>query len=385
MVRLLLSEVNPGAAEALAEQLTIDGGVEIVGFARDGLEAAQLIAQVKPDVAIIHASLPGLDGFRAVQMGSLVNPETACILLVEGNGDSRTRAMRSGARAAVPLDTPVAQIRQLIEDLSELSRLKQEPEYDIITDPNKMPVTLAVTGAKGGIGKTTTAVNLALCFAKQFTDQVVLVDFFGQFGDIALLLDLPVNGNIGDLAGFTELDLNLVERHLSTHPSGLRVLAAPSAKSGMAGVGNADVHYLASLLGLLRRKYRFVIFDIPPLVGEASGYVFLRCMFVLVIATLHDLAVIRDTADLLAMLDGQRVPPQRVKLIANQEGDSRQFTTRDLAEATGHKVFHRIPFDAQSVVRAVNEGIPISIGQPSSPLGRAYDELRAAILRELPK
>jgi cellulose biosynthesis protein BcsQ len=47
-----------------------------------------------------------------------------------------------------------------------------------------MPVTIAVTGAKGGIGKSTTTVNLAVSFARKYPGQVVLIDFYGQYGNV---------------------------------------------------------------------------------------------------------------------------------------------------------------------------------------------------------
>ncbi len=384
MIRLLLSEVNPGAAEALSDQLAADGQVEIVGFARDGLEAAQMIAQVKPDVALIHASLPGMDGYKTVRMATLANPDTACILLVDGHENAIQDGMRAGARAVISDNEEISHIRQLIDELAELTRCKQEPEYDIITDPSKMPVTIAVTGAKGGIGKTTTATNVALCLAKHSPNQVVLVDFFGQFGDVSLLLDLSAGGDMAELASYDELDPDLVEKHLATHTSGLKVLAAPTAKSGPEKLARLGVPYLGSLVGLLRRKYRFVIFDIPPLVSDASDYVFSRCSFILVVSTLTDLATIRDTGELLGMLDAQQIPQGRIKLIVNQDGASKQFAARDLEETTGHNIYHRIPYDAQAVVRAVNEGMPISLGQAGSPLALSYKALVDLLLGELP-
>ncbi len=384
MIRLLLSEVNPGAAQELAERLAASGQIEVVGFARDGLEAAQMIAQMKPDVAIIHTSLPGMDGYSAVHLASLANPDTASILLADGEPNSVERGMRAGARAVLSANASIEEIAELVEELAQLAQSKQQLEYSIITDPAKMPVTIAVTGAKGGSGKTTTATNLALCLAKRFPNQVVIVDFFGQFGDVSLQLDLSLPTNIAQLSSYNELDPDLVERHLGVHDSTLRVLAAPTAADGLNKATSLDVAYLANLLGILRRKYRFVIFDIPPLVSEVSEYIFSRCTFIIVVATLTDLASIRDSAELLALLEKLQIPRSRIKLIANQDGANKQFTVRDLEETTNYKVSHRIPYDGQAVVRAINEGIPICVGQPGSPVARSYEAIVDALLSELP-
>ena len=105
MIRLLISENEPGQAQQLADKLGTSEEIEVLGYARDGLEVAQMTAQLSPDVALIHADLPGMDGFDACQMATLASPETACIVLLdaaEPSEESKQRAMRVGARAALP-------------------------------------------------------------------------------------------------------------------------------------------------------------------------------------------------------------------------------------------------------------------------------------------
>ena len=331
---------------------------------------------------MIHSELPGLTGYEACQYAGCAAPGVPAILLT--NEDSSAvlqQALRAGARATVSPDASAETLQNLVTEIAALRECTDTPEYQLITDPARVPISVAVTSAKGGVGRTTIATNLALCLARKHPDDTVLVDFFGQFGDVALLLDIVPTGTIADLAQFPELDPELVDGHLTRHSSGLRVLASAGAEVTDARSTSAmSVQYLATLFGILRRKYRFVVFDIPPLLYPASPYVLLRCLHVLVISNLRDLATLRDTATFCRLLESSRIPRDRIKLVANRISRRGNFTKEDLEQASGQSVVHEIPNDPETVVAALNEGAPFVIGQPSSAISRSIADLADRII-----
>jgi len=231
MIRVLLSENTPGAADEIARKLTDADDITVVGYARDGMEAAQMVAQLKPDAALIYTDMSGMDGFEACRMASLAAPKTGCILIALSDSDNQEtwqKAMNSGARGLITADAGVEELLEIVRQAGALTKYMDELEYQLVTDPSKMPVTIAITGAKGGIGKTTIATNLAICLQKEFPSQVVLVDFLGQYGDVPLLLDMHPQGGLGELLLMDELDADMVQSQLTQHSSGLWVLAAPN-------------------------------------------------------------------------------------------------------------------------------------------------------------
>jgi pilus assembly protein CpaE len=388
-VRIVVTEPHPGASEELQAELSrhfeMQGGgnVEIVAVAHDGLEAAQMAAQLSPDVILLDEEMPGMTGYEAAELISLAAPDVAAVIMV---GESRSQdtevikqALRAGARAVIGPNMAPDALVELLSQLTVIAQGRNRPEYELITDPKKMPVTIAVTGAKGGIGKSMTAVNLAVSFARKHPGEVVLIDFYGQFGNVPLMLDINPDYDIGELAAFVnEMDSTIVETHLVTHSeSGLKVLAGEPGSSGVGGrlSERDEIAFLADLIGLLRRQYRFVFFDVPPLIGHASDYVFSRSQYIVLVSALMDLSAVRDTATLYEQLLDDRIAPERIKMIVSRYSRSNELTVADLEQATGAEVVHTLPDDAQAATSSVNEGEPVVISRPNSPLSRAIGEL----------
>jgi pilus assembly protein CpaE len=384
MITVVISEVNPGAAEGLRNELINQVGgqeqVQVVGYARDGLEVAQLAAQLKPDLLFIDQDMPGIDGYEACRLSSAAAPDSICIILADGDLSAATeKGMRAGARAVIKREQAPGALGQLVTQLAQLRKVKQTDQYAIVTDPARLPVTVAITSAKGGVGKTTIAANLGVLFAKRFPNQVVLVDFYGQFGDVTLALDLRPEANIADLINYGSLDADLVETHLLRHETGLKVL--PGVGRGQPQlVTGIDVPHLAELFGLLRLKYRFVLFDMPPVLWTASTYIMSRCNELVIVANTIDLATLRDTTSLLEAIMATHIPKERIHLLANRVSRQNQFTVRDLEEATGFPVVAQLPDDPQTAMGSYNEGKPFSLSNPNAPITQSLQKLMSRLL-----
>lgn len=384
MIRCVVTEASPGTPD-ISRQRLVGPEFEVVGYARDGLEAAQMAIRLRPEVLLVHEDLPGVTGHRACQLVAAATTDVASIIIVKAATESALRkAMAAGARAVVPIDASADQVAQAVRDISSTVSVREDPEYPLVTDPQLMPRTVVVTAAKGGAGATTVAANLAVTFAKRFPDHVALVDFHGHFGDAALALDVAGASSMGDLAEFEELDPDLVETHLHRHPaSSLRVLSAPDLSARPdTDLSRLTVPFMASLLGILRRSYRYVIYDMPPLAWPTGQYVLSRCQRILLVTTLFDLPTIRNTKSLLE-LTSAGAASDKVSLIVNRSPWRGDYKLADLESATGRKAYCELPDDFENAYRALNVCSPVVLEYPNSPLARALSSLGERLLSEL--
>lgn len=385
MMHILITELEPGSAEGIRRILLDSPSVQIVGFARDGLEAAQMAIQTQPDALIVHADLPALNGYDVCKLVSLAAPQVACLLLVDDDKPSVVaQAMLAGARAILPPDLDPDELLNTISDCAEVKEIASTDDYAIVTDPEQMPITIGFISAKDGVGKTTLATNISVAFAQRFPDEVVLVDVYAQLGDVSVALNLQPRSSLVDLAAYaSELDSELVENALTTHKSTLKVLAGSTTPQPVA-LDVLSVSYIASLLGILRRSYRFVFCDLPPTLWSGSLYILSRCQQVPVITNLFELTTIRDTANLIRMIvDGSYVSRSAIKLIVNRASPNDRFSISDLQETIGMPVSFQIPNDIEATVAAANRGEAFVMTQPKAAVSCSIEELTDLLLKSI--
>jgi pilus assembly protein CpaE len=87
---------------------------------------------------------------------------------------------------------------------------------------------IVICSAKGGIGRTVLAVNLAIALSKNNHLQISLLDGDYQFGDVSMAMDLHPTFTVKDVVeGVDRIDQHTLPSYLIRHGSGVKVLAAP--------------------------------------------------------------------------------------------------------------------------------------------------------------
>ena len=244
-IRVLIVDDIPETRDHLTKLLGFESDIEVVGAAASGREALEMAGKLTPDVVLMDINMPDMDGITATEQLAATVPTAAVVMMsVQGEADYLRRSMLAGAREFLvkpfSSDELTASIRQVYSrERDKASRMASVPRRrrrapgggGAATERGRRragPV-VAVFSPKGGVGRTTIAVNLAVAAATELGKKVVLVDGSFQFGDVGVLLNLnPKNKSIADLVPELEAgELESLDTFVINHSAGIRVLLAP--------------------------------------------------------------------------------------------------------------------------------------------------------------
>ena len=106
-IKILIADDHPVVREGLFAMLSREPDFEVVGEAKDGVEAVNKANEVGPDVVLMDLRMPELDGVEAINQIKFAKPETGFIILTTYSDDEYIfRGIEAGARAYLLKDAP---------------------------------------------------------------------------------------------------------------------------------------------------------------------------------------------------------------------------------------------------------------------------------------
>jgi pilus assembly protein CpaE len=266
----------------------------------------------------------------------------------------------------------------IIAPVSVLDVVKSISE--LFCAPGAEPVgrTIAVVGAKGGVGASTVAHNLSWATARQLSLSTVVVDLDIAFGTAGLDFNQdPPQGIAEAIFAPERLDANLVDRLLSKCSDNLSLLAAPATLDRTTDLVETA---LDGLFDILRASVPCIILDVPHLWTAWVRRTLIGSDEIVIVAA-PDLASLRNTKNLFDSLRQARPNDRRPKILLNQVGVPKrpEIAAGDYAKALGTEIFSSLSFDAQLFGTAANNGQMIAEVQPGGKITEAFAELAAAM------
>ena len=235
---------------------------------------------------------------------------------------------------------------------------------------------IMVSSTKGGTGKTSIAVNLAVGLAQTHL-RTLLIDLDVQFGDVGIVLglDRPAK-TLHDLtAGGDALDAEKLRGYAIKHGSGLHILPAPLRPEEGEAI---DSSRISGILQTARGMYDAIVVDTAPLFDGPMLTALDRSDQLLLIST-PDVPSMKNIRLALQTLELLGFPTERIALVANRSGMDGGASSVEMSDTIGREIQFVLPEDA-TVPRSINSGIPAVMFDPRSRFSRSISELVGALV-----
>jgi pilus assembly protein CpaE len=254
---------------------------------------------------------------------------------------------------------------------------------------------IAFFSPKGGVGTTTLAVNTAVLLAGGAgskrsgsaggstngalpVSRVLLIDFDLQFGQVATHLNLMPRY---DLAGLATDDLSLADpelarTYLTTHSSGLNVLAAPARPEADFRV---SLEHLQRIVELMQPSFDHILVDLGSRLDPRSVWL-LEQSDAHVFVLFPEIAALRSMSLLMTFLADTTPLKARTHIVINHIFPKELLKTRDVENLLRKKPTAEVPYTEVEMIRSVNEGVPLVSSRPTLPAAIAMRRVAQAVI-----
>jgi len=317
------------------------------------------------------------------------------MMSVQGEADYLRRSMLAGAREFLvkpfSSDELTASIRQVYtREREKLSRIAVAPVAASAApggdgarparedqEPGRV---VAVFGPKGGVGRTTLAVNLAVAAATELGQRTCLVDASFQFGDVGVLLNLnPKNKSIADIIPELEHgEPDSLDSFLINHSAGIRVLLAPPSPEMAELITPAGAK---AMIEGLRSANDLVVVDCMASFNDTTLAILDQADIVLTMLSL-EITSIKNIRLFLEVAEQLGYGPDKVRLVLNRADSSLGIRVADVEHSIGRRVDHTIVSDGRSVVYALNRGVPFFLSNREAQVSQDVLRLASAVVGE---
>jgi pilus assembly protein CpaE len=334
-------------------RLLRETGMPCVAAPREGLSSLAHAGAVQPAVLVVD--LRDQTEFPAeLALVKRQHPATSVLLVVPAlDPKLMLEAMRAGVSEVVVHPVSESELHAAIK------RLVGSHTATVRGD------VFAFIGAKGGVGTTTVAVNVASALAKTGSDSTLLIDLNTVCGDASVFLGVEPRFSVVDaLANVQRLDAAYFGGLVVRSKFGLELLGASSRPA----TGSFDAAPMRTLLDFASQTYRYTVLDVPR--SDATALDALEEATKIVLVVNQELATVRNASRMAATLR-ERYSQARLSLVLTRTDRRAEIGLDDVERTVGIEVSHSFPSDYRLALQAMNKGRPIALDSQSD-LGSAF-------------
>jgi pilus assembly protein CpaE len=356
-IRLLLVEDVPQVSQYIRNLLAVQTQVKLLEVVTDGRAVLDQINELGPDVIIVDALLQGkVNGLAVAQAIRQAGIELPIIALtVPQKPISISPAM--GVARVLPMPFSGFDFMNLLQEVHAEYRARS---------PGSFSHVIAVYGAKGGVGTTTLAYNLAVAMARVNQYRVVLVDGSLQFADLRALLRVPA-----DAPSILQLPTDRVQRTdvdevVYRDRAGIDILLAPPRVEMSEMINPRDIEKVVSLL---RQVYNVVVIDTPTTVND-NLLAFLDGSDQILQVLTYELATLQQTRAMVDTFRAIGYAPEKLRFLLNRSDATGGLTGDVIEKQFGRPPDFQVVSDGLLVLEANNRAEPFVVAAPEAQISK---------------
>lgn len=296
-------------------------------------------------------------------LSSMLDPKYICSAMAAGAKDFLIKPVNSKDLAKAIVNAYEKKVRRQI--------LAKRAEQGAVTQGK----VIALFSTKGGTGKSTVAVNLAIAIKKLTGQKVALGDMNLQFGDIAVLMNIKPDLEVSGLTEEEKIYDDILGKYLVRHESGILVLPPPMVPQH-ADKFNSE--HIRAIIENMRLLADWIVLDTSASFRNIELTVLDLADMILMITT-PEITSLKDSKLSLNVMKTLEYPDEKIWVILNRSDETMGITHESIEETLQKPIKGHIPSDGSVVIPAMNRGKPFIMDNGKEPIKKAIMALGAQL------
>ena len=342
-------------------------GYEVIA-ANNGTQALARAASDHPDLIILDIMMPDMNGYE-VSRRLRRNPDTKAIPIIMFTAktliDDKVAGFEAGADDYLTKPTHPAELASRVKAILMRSTTPTGTPQQQRQAPAPRGTTIGVLGAKGGVGTTSLALNLAVA-RLLVSENPIVADFRLGVGSMGLAIGLGRSTGMANVLSKPVDDIRprLIEAELASHPSGLRALLSSARPSETA------INYTPESATAVVRSLRTL--GRPTVIDLGSGltpmtFQLQREMDQLVLVVDPVFVTLTMAREILQELDNSKGDPNRIHIVViNRAASSAPPSWNEVEQMLGREIRAVISLASELVSQALQANVPAVMFQPTA-------------------
>ena len=372
-IRIMLAAFSADDRRLISSLLT-DEALRVTSLFRPDNDGLKKASSQPADVLLIGTrGKPEQELEFAERMFTTRSDITILLLCPALDGSMLARAMECGIARAIDISSGEHNIRTQIITAANRDQNRRSSTQKIASYDSKI---VACYSPKGGVGKTTLAVNLSYALTS-LNKKVALIDLSLQFGEVGVYLDIPKGDTIADMVEERSFELSTVKSYLIRHQSGIQVMLSSSSPEYSELI---RPEHIDAILSSLRTEFDYIVVDMGVSLGDCAIAALETADTILLVVS-GDIAALHDAKRSIKVLEALN-QQDKIKLVVNKDGIS-SITVKNIATLLEITPSLIIPYDLKSAMLAVNRGIPLLNCAPNSKVSKEIFAFARGMIRRV--